>query len=193
MAPDRLSLSELLSSDERARASRFRAQPARDAYVVAHALARTVVGRALGIDPSDVRFDFVCRHCGGPHGKPHVAGGDLEVSWAHSDGRVVLALARGTPLGVDVETIGSRTPGVELVELALSAEERRTLAALPPAERDPGFLRYWTRKEAVLKATGHGLAVAPAAIAVTGPRDPPAVVAVTVEGVVERPGVPARP
>ena len=76
---------------------------------------------------------------------------------------------------------------MELVELALSAEERRTLAALPPAERDPGFLRYWTRKEAVLKATGHGLAVAPAAIAVTGPREPPAVVAVTVEGVVERP------
>ena len=39
----------------------------------------------------------------------------------------------------------------------------------------------------MLKATGHGLAVAPAAIVVSGPRDPPAVLAVTVDGVVEGP------
>jgi 4'-phosphopantetheinyl transferase len=187
VAPDRPSLAALLSSDERARASRLKVEPARAAYVVAHALARVVVGGALDVDPSDVRFDTVCRHCGGPHGKPRVAGSDLEVSWAHSTGRVVLALARRTPVGVDVETISARTPGPELVELALSAQERRTFAALPSPERHAGFLRYWTRKEAVLKATGHGLAVAPAAISVSGPRDPPAVLAVTVEDVIAGP------
>jgi 4'-phosphopantetheinyl transferase len=187
VAPERPFLAELLSDDERARASRLRAATAREAFTVARALARVVVGRALGCAPSAVRFETVCRHCGGPHGKPRVAGGDLEVSWAHSDSRVVLALARRTPIGVDVETISARTPGAELVDLALAARERRTLAALPAAERQRGFLRYWTRKEAVLKATAHGLAVAPAAIEVSGPHEPPAVLAVTAKGVVDGP------
>ena len=114
VAAPRPSLTALLSRDERAHAARLQVQSAQDAYVLARALARTVIGRALAVDPADVRFDHVCRHCGGAHGKPRVVNSDLEVSWAHSSERVVLALARDTPVGVDVETISTGTPGAEL-------------------------------------------------------------------------------
>jgi 4'-phosphopantetheinyl transferase len=59
----------------------------------------------------------------------------------------------------------------------LSAAEQPAVAALPAAARGGAVLRYWTRKEALLKATGVGLAVAPAALTVTPPDAAPALVA----------------
>ena len=53
--------------------------------------------------------------------------------------------------------------------------ERDTLAALPPAKRTPAFLRCWTRKEAVLKATGEALTTAMDTLRVSSPDEPPEV------------------
>lgn len=40
------------------------------------------------------------------------------------------------------------------------------MIALPAAQRERGFLRLWTRKEACLKAVGVGLGLAPSSFAV---------------------------
>ena len=56
----------------------------------------------------------------------------------------------------------------------LDPSEQRELAALAPAARSAGFYRYWTRKEAVLKASGDGLSVSPTRIAVSAPGSPAA-------------------
>jgi 4'-phosphopantetheinyl transferase len=86
------------------------------------------------------------------------------VSVAHTAARLAVAVA-DSPCGVDVEDV--------------AAVARSPVAAvlLAPAERDPTgtassaarLARTWVRKEAVLKATGHGLAVDPARLVLGGP------------------------
>src|SRR5215470_12502934 len=60
---------QCLSEDERARAMRFVYQQHQRDYIVARAFLRTVLGRYLQMDPSQVTFAY------NPYGKPHVATG----------------------------------------------------------------------------------------------------------------------
>jgi 4'-phosphopantetheinyl transferase len=47
---------------------------------------------------------------------------------------------------------------LEIADQHFSVEERMELRSLPPAEQRAGFFRCWTRKEAVIKVHGDGLA-----------------------------------
>ncbi|MER7224223.1 4'-phosphopantetheinyl transferase superfamily protein, partial [Streptomyces rubradiris] len=99
-----------------------------------------------------------CPGCGGPHGRPAVAGpaGDrLHFSLSHTAGLALLALA-GRPVGVDVERVPGPGPAEDAAR-ALHRAEREELARLAPGARPGAFARCWTRKEAWLKATGEGL------------------------------------
>src|SRR2546429_9593787 len=57
---------------------------------------------------------------------------------------------------------------------ALSPAEQATLRRLPERDQTPEFLRMWVCKEAVLKATGHGLRIPPDQVEVSGPGEKPA-------------------
>ena len=77
------------------------------------------------------------------------AGADpaLHVSSSHCPGRVVCAVSRATPVGIDVEPRDASPPG--RTGLYLNAAERAV------AGGDPHRLLWlWTRKEAVAKAAG---------------------------------------
>jgi 4'-phosphopantetheinyl transferase len=158
---------ELLSAEERTRRARLLSVRGRKRTTVAYALSRIVLARELDADPADLRIARTCAHCGGRHGKPRVVGADLRFSIAHSAERVVVAVTRGAEIGVDVEQVN---PDLEVAQLAADV--------LSPAERGAnsaaGLLTYWTRKEAVLKATGDGLHVPLSDLTVTGPGEPPA-------------------
>jgi len=54
--------------------------------------------------------------------------------------------------------------------LVLAPAEREELVRLPAGKRGIARLRTWVRKEAVLKATGLGLAVEPALLTLDGNR-----------------------
>lgn len=151
----------LLDETERARHSRFRRSDDRDRYAVAHALARLLCAHAAGCDPREVVFHRRCGHCTRPepHGKPHPGGpaAGWEISITHSGDRVGVALTRGLPVGLDVEGITDRDLD-GLASYALTAREHAAWRALDAADRAAGFFTYWARKEALLKATGQGLA-----------------------------------
>jgi 4'-phosphopantetheinyl transferase len=185
--PGDLDLADVLPDAERERAMRFRFEADRACYVAAHALARLVAGRLTGEAPKLLHFDAVCANCGGPHGKPRVRGTSLEMSISHSGQRVAVAFTWGVPVGVDIEDLVPPRADASLIERALSAEEQAALAAVAADGHNAAFLRYWTRKEAILKATGYGLAVALQAVTVSAPGQPPRLTAWTADRPLDRP------
>jgi len=171
------SMHRLLDEPERDRLDRLRRPADRDRFLVGCALLKHVVANQLGGSPVAVRLSRRCPDCDRPHGKPTVPGSPIELSLAHSGDRVVVAAALGAPVGVDVEQELPTLDPDTLTDTVLTAREAAALAAMPAAERPGGFLAYWTRKEAVLKATGDGLRVPLRAVEVTGPLEPPRVLA----------------
>ncbi|MGX6449922.1 4'-phosphopantetheinyl transferase family protein, partial [Patulibacter sp. S7RM1-6] len=98
----------------------------------------------------------------GGTGRPVVPGTPLPLSIAHAGALVLVAVAAdGRPVGIDVEggPDAARIVGPELEDAAATPAERAALRALPAAAGADAFLTLWTRKEAVLKATGRGLTV----------------------------------
>ncbi|MCB5165492.1 4'-phosphopantetheinyl transferase superfamily protein [Streptomyces bambusae] len=155
------SLAVLLNGHDRARRRRIVREADRSRFLAAWVLARIVLGERLDRDPAALEFDRTCRHCGDrSHGKPVVgtAGAGLDFSVSHTGGLAVVAVS-DRPVGVDVE---DTTAGAQPPAAALTERERETCPGYA------GFARLWTRKEAVLKAAGKGLAVHPGRIELRG-------------------------
>ncbi|MGK4582325.1 4'-phosphopantetheinyl transferase family protein [Kitasatospora sp. HPMI-4] len=150
----------ILSAAEQDRARRM-TSPAGLHYAGAHAAVRRILGRYLEVAPERLRLGRLrCPECAGTdHGAPCVVWPptDLSYSLSRSGPHWLLAVTSGFQVGVDLEDM----PGVETAEvgpIVLSDAELAYLDAQPdPDRRLSAFLRCWTRKEAVLKASGVGL------------------------------------
>jgi 4'-phosphopantetheinyl transferase len=92
--------------------------------------------------------------------KPRFAGDpDADFSVSHSGTAVLVAVAEGARVGADIE----RAPFTAFDSRALrrrmcTPEELRGASRLPPDERQLFLASLWTAKEAVVKASGEGLA-----------------------------------
>jgi 4'-phosphopantetheinyl transferase len=162
----------LLDDTERARARR-RADPA--SFVTAHALLRRLVGDHLCRDPREVRFARRCRTCGSDrHGKPVLV--DLprppHLSLSYDGQWAIAAVCEEAEIGVDIEGIAA-TSWDAFDRVVLADLERPALAGLDGAQLTRARAILLCRKEAILKATGHGFAVEPVEVIVSAPADPP--------------------
>jgi 4'-phosphopantetheinyl transferase len=152
---DARALEECLSEDEHARAARIVSPRDRNRFVTGRAFLRHVLARAAACAPVDLRFVY------GAQGKPSLdAWADgIHFNLAHSGALAVCVVARGCgEVGVDVEQVRPLSDLDGLVRLACGPGERARLEALEASERTGAFFEVWTRKEAVLKALGSGLA-----------------------------------
>ncbi|MEV0382591.1 4'-phosphopantetheinyl transferase superfamily protein [Nonomuraea sp. NPDC050643] len=168
----------LLDERELLRRGRLRGAGDRRRFLAAWALARLVLAERWGCAPSDVAFDRTCRYCGGDHGKPKLVDpveSEVDVSISHTGDLAVLAVTSRGAVGVDVEDASARESVGPHLESSLSEFELRDFRARGGGYAD--FVVRWTRKEAILKAVGKGLAVHPAHVEVTGSRTSPRVLA----------------
>lgn len=140
----------LLSAAEVERMNRYRATADRDRFAAAWSLTRRRLARLIGTSPSALHFDRSCEHCGDPrHGRPRLRDGGPQFSISHSADRVLLAVHSDRPIGADVERIGRNVDRIR--RYVLHPDE-------PPDTAGLELLRLWVRKEALIKASGHGLA-----------------------------------
>ncbi len=139
-------LRQLLASDERARADRFRFAADADRYVIGRSVLRVLISDVVGMAPERIVFTYSA------NGKPSVPG--LEFNLAHSGDAIVIAIHR-SPIGIDLERIDRAVDVAGLGRVCLTAREREVMQPLPLSPE--AFFRLWTRKEAWLKAVGAGL------------------------------------
>lgn len=160
----------VLDEVETARARNLRRADDQRRSLLGAALLRLAVEELTGRPAGRVLVDRRCDACDRPHGRPRLPGTELFASVSHAGDWVAVALTGAGQVGVDVE----RVIAIDIDALApvvvgqLIMTGRLTLN---------DFFVYWTRKESVLKATGDGLAVRIAEIAVKGPAEPAALLA----------------
>jgi 4'-phosphopantetheinyl transferase len=145
-------LTQILSPDEREQAARFHLDLDRRRYLVGRGVLRMLVGHCLGTLADGLRFDYSAR------GKPHVAG-PLQFNVSHSGQLVLIAVTLDRAVGIDVERIRADIGVNAIAARFYSATESKSLSMLAAHERHEAFFALWTRKEAYLKACGHGLSV----------------------------------
>jgi 4'-phosphopantetheinyl transferase len=148
-------LSGCLSTDELARAACFVSAADGARFVAARAFLRHVLAGRTGTAPQAVRFRY------GAHGKPALddAARDVRFNLAHAADVAACAVTEGPgEVGVDIERPHPLRDLEGLARVALSRGEVAHLSSLPAPARLPAFFEAWTRKEAVLKAVGCGLA-----------------------------------
>lgn len=137
---------------------------------LAHRLAAQAVAHLIGCAADDISLRSHCRHCGGAHGAlsvDHPADSGVTVSLSRAPGLEIAIASRLGPIGIDIESVG-RMLRAPVDSVALHPLEIDALAQLDPAARDQARTVQWTRKEALLKATGFGLRIAPDSIALSG-------------------------
>lgn len=147
-----------LDDVKRARVEKTRQRKDRLRTVAADALARKMLGEAMGCPPEDVRFAYA------ENGKPSVVGGTYAFSITHSDDIVAVAIHRG-PVGIDVEHIREVSP--RLAKKYFCEDENLYIFGHEPKDVDfermastdirMRFFEIWTAKEAYLKCIGEGL------------------------------------
>jgi len=147
--------SALMSDNERSRERRLLVEPARRLHRLARGLQREVLSSYLP-GTSARELGFVSGTTGRPVLAPPFDAGGLVFNLAHTPGLVALAVARGAPVGIDVEIHDKKVP-LEVARRYFSKVEADALDALPAQAQARRFLRLWTLKEAYLKATGAGL------------------------------------
>ena len=147
-------LTQILSEDELVRARRFHFEQHRQRFIAARGILRNILGRYLNVEPSKIKFAYEAR------GKPFLnesCNNNLKFNVSHSQNFALYAVSLDNSIGVDLESITSTTDVVSLAQRFFAPSEFAVIESAPQEQQQQLFFRYWTCKEAYLKATGTGL------------------------------------
>lgn len=147
-----------LSIAEKEQLQRFRLANAQRQFALSRGCLRYLLSRYVDQSPADLTFTY------GPRGKPALSPGQpgqaLAFNLSHSGEWLLIGVSLAPEIGaigVDIEVLRSvkQLPG--LCQRCLTTAEAKTVLALDSPQADHQFLRYWTGKEACLKALGLGI------------------------------------
>lgn len=138
----------LLTPEELSRAARYRQEEDRRAFIAGRGTVRQHIAALAGLAPKAVELYT------GPTGKPFAKGLEREVQFNISHSGSLLAIAfstTGVPVGVDIEQVRPHFDYTGILKHYFTKAECAEICS--PID----FFRFWTMKEAFLKATGTAL------------------------------------
>jgi len=148
-------LTNWLSAEERARVARFGKPILARRYTIGRAALRFVLAARLDVAPHAVPIER------DPRGRPRLPDAPLlDFNVTHTGDAAMFGLveAGGVRIGVDLERASRNVNDAGLARRVCTPREREALATLDEHGRRQAFLRLWTCKEAMSKATGDALA-----------------------------------
>lgn len=146
----------LLSTDEQQRAERFYFEHLRRRFTVSHGALRWILSRYARVAPAEI--ELVALADGKPALAERYAIGGLKFNLTHSGELALVAVTRGSEVGVDAERLREVSNLERLARRYFhDAEVEEVLGAPTLQQRYEAFLRCWTGKEAVVKAYGTGI------------------------------------
>jgi 4'-phosphopantetheinyl transferase len=118
-------------------------------------LLRTALGKALDLPAAAVPLRL------GPNGKPELEPSDSSLAFnlSHSGNQIAVVIANNPRVGVDIEFHKRDIDVHSIAKDHFCASEIELLRAGSPEQASTYFFRFWTLKEAYLKAVGIGLGV----------------------------------
>jgi len=143
-------LRDVLTADEITRANKYLRSTNRDKFITSRGSLRYILSGYLKCPPSDIRFKLTGSD------KPEIDSPTtpkIHFNLSDSADRVLIAIG-ASPVGIDVELINPKFSYHAILNNNFSAHEAAYI------NFDDNFKRFfllWTRKEAILKATGIGL------------------------------------
>jgi 4'-phosphopantetheinyl transferase len=144
-----------LSPDETERANRFKFEKHRNRYTAGRGALRAMLAQYFGTNAAGLRFNYL------ENGKPALteefAGTGIHFNLAHTGELALVAVTRIGPVGVDVESVRPIKDVDELVARFFSPRESESFQKVSADQKPAAFFNLWTRKEAMLKATGEGI------------------------------------
>ena len=146
-------LGHSLTEEERARAARLQRPEKRKQFIITRGYLRQKLSLVTHQSPESFIFAYHKR------GKPFLPskGNMLSFSIAHSYHLALIAITVDHPLGIDIEKIRGNIRQAALVKRWFSQAEQAAYKTMPANTQLKAFYTGWTRKEAVVKATGNGV------------------------------------
>jgi phosphopantetheinyl transferase len=145
---DALADEGLLADEDCQRAARYRRSRDRHNFILGRTLVHHLVRPPNASAPCVFSF--------GRNGKPFLPG-CAAFNLSHSDDWIACVVSHRILVGIDVETFQHLRNYLDLLAMTTHPAERCIIDQATAARRLALFKRCWTRKEAVLKATGMGL------------------------------------
>lgn len=146
-------LHSLLSPRELARNNSFRHADHRDRDSICRGLLREYLAHFLTV--TNTAIELTANDNGKPVLLDNPTG--LQFNYSHSGEYVVFAFCYGSEIGVDIEQTQRRNNALGIAQHFFADAEVEALQALPESSQRQHFFRYWTLKEAYLKARGEGI------------------------------------
>jgi len=144
-----------LSVDELARAGRYHFERDQKRFIVARGILRKILGSYLDKSPVKIGIEYTS------HGKPMLADNpgydNLCFNLSHSGAFALYAVTPSKRIGIDIERIRDDVALKQIAGQFYSQGEIRSLERIDENIRSGLFFKYWTRKEAFLKARGEGI------------------------------------
>lgn len=150
--------SSVLSEDELSRMKRFYFERDRHQFLLTRYLVRNMLSHYFPVmEPRDWRFSY--SKLGKPFIDSKILGNSFSFNISHTRELIVCAVAPCRHVGIDIELPGLKQDVLGIADHYFSDREKEFLRRQSKLKKEKYFYRFWTLKEALLKAEGKGLSI----------------------------------
>jgi 4'-phosphopantetheinyl transferase len=149
-------LLDSLNVEEKVKAQKFKFDKQRNYFSYSRSLLRYILSVYTEIPPAEIEFVY------GTNGKPSLAAHqnkkNINFNLSHSDGYFACAIGSSNEIGVDIENVFPNSKQVNNItkKFFLQTESDRITSKID-TEAYYLFYKYWTIKEAYIKAKGNSI------------------------------------